>query len=263
MQFTFDLISDLHLETWDDDFNWSNQATSPYCIVAGDICRDRSLLVRTLRHLGTCYKAVFYIDGNDEHYHYLDNIPQSYRDLKRRLKSIPNVVWMQDNVVVIKDTAILATNGWWCFGFGNSCDPVDAISWYQEKINCSASTLKQIATYASNDARYLANSVAKLQTHIDVKQIIIVTHTVPTPELITHDIELINTPRFNIMGNDAMMDVLKQDHANKIAAWCFGHYHLKIDTHINQLRYVNNCRGRGDTAYRQWAFMPYRIQLDL
>ena len=58
MEFAFDLISDLHIETW-PGFDWSNQATSPYCVVAGDIARDRKGLIETLKHLGRCYQGVF------------------------------------------------------------------------------------------------------------------------------------------------------------------------------------------------------------
>jgi len=66
MSFAFDLISDLHVETW-GDFIWTGQATSPYCVVAGDIARDRNVVIDALKHLGQCYQAVFYVDGNDEH----------------------------------------------------------------------------------------------------------------------------------------------------------------------------------------------------
>jgi hypothetical protein len=47
MNFSFDLISDLHVESW-PSFNWSDQVTSPYCVVAGDVARDRDVLVETL-----------------------------------------------------------------------------------------------------------------------------------------------------------------------------------------------------------------------
>ena len=67
MAITFDLISDLHLETWDQEFDWSNRATSHYCVVAGDISQDRKSALHCLKKLGQSYQAVFYIDGNDEH----------------------------------------------------------------------------------------------------------------------------------------------------------------------------------------------------
>jgi hypothetical protein len=82
MSFAFDLISDLHTETW-PGFDWSGLATSPYCVVAGDVARDRSVVVDSLRHLGQCYQAVFYVDGNDEHRYYLDDLNSSYADLAK------------------------------------------------------------------------------------------------------------------------------------------------------------------------------------
>ena len=66
MHFAFDLISDLHVETW-DSLDWTGQPTSPYCVVAGDVGRDRTQVMETLTHLGNCYAGVFYIDGNLKH----------------------------------------------------------------------------------------------------------------------------------------------------------------------------------------------------
>ena len=108
MTFAFDLISDLHTETW-DDFTWTGLATSPYCVVAGDVARDRTLVLDVLRHLGQCYQAVFYIDGNDEHRYFYDDLNASYSDLTNRIRKIPNVVFLQDNVVVVDGVAIVST----------------------------------------------------------------------------------------------------------------------------------------------------------
>ena len=81
MQMTFDLISDLHVETWNDAFDWSGRATSTYAVVAGDIAKDRNILVQCLQNLGRSYQAVFYVDGNDEHKNHMDNLSGSYKDL--------------------------------------------------------------------------------------------------------------------------------------------------------------------------------------
>ena len=81
MNFSFDLISDLHIETWGSRFDWTGQPTSQYCVVAGDIARDRALVIDALEHLGTVYQGVFYIDGNDEHKDYGGNLSQSYKEL--------------------------------------------------------------------------------------------------------------------------------------------------------------------------------------
>ena len=120
MTFTFDLISDLHIETW-DHFDWTAQATSPYCVVAGDVARDPEILAETLEHLGRCYLNVFYIDGNDEHVDHWHNLDNSYSNLTNRIKRVSNVVYLQNNVIIIDGVAILGTNGWWGFAHRRRC----------------------------------------------------------------------------------------------------------------------------------------------
>jgi predicted phosphodiesterase len=262
MQFNFDLISDLHIETW-DSFDWSGQATSPYCIVAGDVARDRDVLRETLKHLGTCYQGVFYIDGNDEHRHTLDNLGESYRFLDRTLDNIKNVIYLQDNVVIINGVAILATNGWWSYDMDPELDYEQSQFWYQDRMQAVPGTVDAITGLAFNDATYLANSIKKLQTHQDVRAIVVVTHTVPAPWIISHDIDLIDTWRFNCMGNPYLQQALTEDTERKIHTWCFGHYHKSVDRIHDGIRYVNNCRGRGDTEWSQPAYYPRRISIDI
>jgi predicted phosphodiesterase len=262
MSLAFDLISDLHLETWPTEFDWTYQATSPVCIVAGDVCRDPDMLVRTLKHLGKCYQAVFYVDGNDEHYTQLEDLGHSYSELTRRLRRIPNVVYLQDNVVIVDGVAILGTNGWWGFDFDLGIDPDQAAQWAQEQYHISHDATKGIARMSNTDATYMISSVAKLQTHKEVKKIVMVTHTVPDPALIAHDMDLDGSMRFNTMGNRLMMQAMAADTENKLHTWCFGHYHGSVDQTRSGIRFVNNCRGRGDTTYAKPVYYPQRIVID-
>jgi len=261
MSFAFDLISDIHAETW-PDFDWTGRATSAYCVVAGDVARDRKLVVDTLRHLGSCYQAVFYVDGNDEHSNHINQLGVSYRQLAHNVKKIPDVVYLQDNVIVINGIAILGTNGWWGYDFDLCIDAQSAAEWHQEKENLTDLNVHSIKRAGNTDATYMMASVKKLQTHRDVKKIIMVTHTVPLPELIYHDIELADQLPFNTMGNRFMQNALEMDTEHKIDTWCFGHYHGKIDQYREGVRYVNNCRGRGNTPYSQYAYHPLRITVE-
>jgi predicted phosphodiesterase len=261
MSLAFDLISDLHLETW-GDFNWEHQATSPVCVVAGDIARDRDIVTRTLRHLGKCYQAVFYIDGNDEHTDYLEDLSTSYNDLVRRIKRIQNVVYLQDNVVVVDGVAILGTNGWFGYDFDLGIDADQVDQWAQEKYNLTPAATKSIARMSTTDASYMIASVQRLQRHNDVKKIVMVTHTVPDPALIAHDIDLEGSMKFNVMGNRLMMQAMAQDTENKIHTWCFGHYHGSVDQTRSGIRFVNNCRGRNNTMYSKHVYHPQRIVID-
>lgn len=261
MQFSFDLISDLHIETW-PKFDWSGQATSSYCVVVGDVAKDRNLLIETLRHLGRCYQGVFYIDGNDEHKNYRGNLGQSYRDLSRYVDTIPNVVFMQDNVVVVNGIALLACNGWWSFDFNPLIDYTQTHAWFKHNYNVDDATVASITSMAINDTAYMANSVKKLQKHQDVKKIVMITHTVPAPWLVSHDIELEGTYRFNCMGNSHMQLALDNDTENKISHWCFGHYHRPVDREFGNINWFSNPRGRGDTSWKQEVYYPKRITID-
>jgi len=254
----FDLISDIHRETW-DNFDWEGQPTSQYCIVAGDVARDRTLVLDTLEQLSKVYLGVFYVDGNDEHKNYAEDLTTSYNELAELIAPMENVIYLHDNVVVMNGIAILATNGWWSYDFDPSLDLEQSVTWVQHKDKISQMAAIGINATAYRDAGYLANSVAKLQTYQDVKSIIIVTHTVPTTEIIKHDLQLVDSWRFNSMGNSRIQDAIKEDCENKIKLWCFGHYHRPVDTVIDGIRYVSNPRGRGDTEFSQPTYYPKRI----
>jgi hypothetical protein len=261
MTVAFDLISDLHLDTWPMEFDWSGCATSPYAIVAGDVAADRTVLYKALKNLGQNYQAVFFIDGNDEHATHYNNLSQSYKDLASNIAKIPNVVYLQNNVVVIDGIGILGTNGWWGFDFELSIDPVQSAQWWYEKEYLSADVAKKVARMATNDARYMISSVKRLQAHADVKHIVMVTHTVPGQQLIEHDIDLEGNLRFNMMGNRDMLRALEADHGSKIHTWCFGHYHGSVDQRRHGVRFVNNCRGRHGTPWANHVYHPRRIEI--
>lgn len=261
MQLAFDLISDLHVETW-GDFDWHHRATSPIAVVAGDVCKDLDQLQSVLTHLGQCYQAVFYIDGNDEHKRSYQDLGTSYANLAKTVQSIPNVVFLQNNVVVIDGVAFLGTNGWWSFDFDFGINSQDSQTWLENKYNLPNLVSRHIRQMAINDASYMVNSVKRLQAHQDVKHIVMITHTVPDPNLISHDIDLDGTHRFNCMGNRYMMQAIEQDAKQKIHTWCFGHYHGSVDQIRSGVRFVNNCRGRGDTNYHQYVYHPRRIIID-
>jgi len=263
MQFAFDLISDLHVETW-DTFDWTGQATSPYCVVAGDVARDRQRLLDTLDHLGRCYPGgVFYVDGNEEHKDYHDDLGASYRDLNKDLKHIKNVVYMQDNVIIINGVALLGTNGWWTYDFDPDMDVESSVQAIQDHHGIDNASAMNITGVAYNDAAYMINSVHKLQTHREVRAIVLVSHTVPAPWIIAHDPDLVGNWRFNGMGNSHISRAVDEDTENKIRAWCFGHYHRPVDRDFNGIRYVSNPHGRGNTPWCQQAYYPQRIVIEI
>jgi hypothetical protein len=262
MTFAFDLISDLHVETW-DSFDWTDQPTSPYCVVAGDVGKDQRRVAKTLEHLGQCYAGVFYIDGNDEHRDFLEDLGSSYKSLKQHLSKLNDVVYLQNNVVIINGVAILATNGWWDYNFAGLHPSSEAKQWYCDYTQSSHEAADTVAGISHHDSTYLSNSVKKLQTHKEVKSIVIVTHTLPAPWICSHEIGLSSHARVESMGNKNLQECLKQDTENKIRTWAFGHYHGSVDQNVNNIRYVSNPRGRGNTPWSQIAYYPKRIEVEI
>jgi len=68
--------------------------------------------------------------------------------------------------------------------------------------------------------------------------------------------------KFNTMGNRLMMQAMAADTENKLHTWCFGHYHGSVDQMRYGIRFVNNCRGRGDTPHAKAVYYPQRIVVD-
>ena len=259
MTVTFDLISDLHVESW-DSFDWGGQATSPVCVIAGDVARDPIRFRDTVEHISKHYQVTMVIDGNEEHKHNWDNIHNNSNDIQELVKDIPKLVYLHNNVVILNGVAFLGTNGWWSWDFDPNIDEDQCFNWFCSSYHANPMVPHLIKGLSHMEVQYLTNSIAQLQTHPDVKRIVIVTHTVPAVELIDHDPSLTESYRINGMGT-SMRSALAADTQNKVRHWCMGHYHGSIDQDWDGVRYVNNPRGRGDTAWRQVAYYPKRIEV--
>jgi hypothetical protein len=206
---------------------------------------------------------VFYIDGNDEHTYNYHRLGESYQELARSINRLNRVKYLQDYVVVIDGVAILGTNAWWTYDF-DPCMSVDqSIMHIQDHFHISNSAATSITGIAYHDAAYMIKSVEKLQKHSEVKAIVVVSHTVPAPWLIVHDPDLVDTWRFNGMGNSHISRAIDEDTENKIKMWCFGHYHRPVDQQLGGIQYLSNPRGRGNTPWHQSTFYPRRIEIDV
>jgi hypothetical protein len=211
----FDVISDLNLSP-NDSFNWENKATSLYCIVAGNVSNDLRTLVGVLSHLSKQYQGVFYIPGSLE-YTNSDDIYDTTSSIINACKKIKNLAVLYQHVVIIDGVAVLGANGW----YGN-LEPTD-------------DTLEAITEIKRHeDIFYLKNSIEKLQKHLDVKKIIVVTNSVPGKDLYFGE-----TPKFveNYLSPDL---IIATDTERKINNWIFGTYEKIVDTRINGINYINN-----------------------
>jgi hypothetical protein len=210
----FDIIGDLHLAP-DDHFNWENKATSLYCIIAGNISSDTRTIIQTLSHLSRFYQGVFYVPGQLEYADAVD-ISTKTKELIVIASSIPNVCLLHQQVAIIDGIAVLGSNGW-------------ADSGITPTISETARTVAR-----DEDMFYLHKSIEKLQKHLDVKKIIVISNTVPQEELYFGEAPHQKNAQI------PFKEVLRSDTEHKVTHWVFGTYRKTVDTYINDINFVNN-----------------------
>lgn len=215
MKIGFDVISDLNLDP-DENFNWEGKATSLYCIIAGNISNDLRTIHQTLSHLGRFYQGIFYIAGPLE-YEGSTNISSRTDDMFKLCSSIRNVAYLHNHVVILDGIAIVGTNGWYHTEFPD--------------IQCSDEEI-EIERY--EDIGYLGNTIEKLQLHLDVKRIMIVSHSVPGEELFFKE-----EPN-DIQHIPSLQLTLIKDLEAKVSHWIYGSSDKTVDIVINDINYINN-----------------------
>jgi hypothetical protein len=210
-----DLISDLFLEP-NDSFNWEFKATSLYCVIAGNISNDLRTIEQTLAHIARFYHAVFYTPGFLE-YQGIDDLPYRTTEISDLCDTINGVTLLHHHVVIIDGVAIVGSNGW--YGI-------------DEKFNIIERAQNEVFRY--EDLAYLQATLEKLQMHLDVKKILIVSSSVPK-------IKLYFGEHAADTADQISLDItLAADTQRKVKVWAFGTYEKIVDTQIEDIHYLNN-----------------------
>lgn len=213
MKIGFDVISDLRLSP-EDSFNWEGKATSLYCLIPGNISSDLRTIKQTLLHLSRFYQGVFYSIGTVE-YENTTNIEQRTTEILNVCRSVKNVAILHHHVVIIEGIAIAGANGW--YGYASTDEQKNVMD-----------------DHRLEDIGYLKNTIERLQMHIDVKKIIVVSSSVPAPELYFGEEPSDVNSQFNLSL------VLMSDTEKKVSNWVYGTYGKAVDTTIGNINYVSN-----------------------
>jgi hypothetical protein len=214
----FDVISDLNLNP-NDSFNWENKATSLYCIVAGNISSNLRTVMQVLIHLSSKYQAVFFVPGKLE-YEQCDSLLTRTKELLAITDGIPNVSILHNNVIVVDGVALLGSNGW-----GNIQNTLDS-----KNITMTAAKYE--------DFTYLVSCLSKLQKHLDVKKVVVITSAVPKEELYFGEVPA------NVVDQIPLYNILESDTEKKVTHWIFGTYDKPVDTTIDNINYISNSKNQ-------------------
>jgi hypothetical protein len=210
----FDIISDLNLGA-NDKFDWSDKATSLYCIVAGNISDDIKTLARVLFTLSTKYYGVFFVPGKLE---YSDTLEYKKRtdELTILCDNIDNVTFLYNSIVTVDSVAIIGANGW-----GDIPNEVSTTSLLMNSVKYQ-------------DYLYLEQSIKKLQRHPDVKKIILVTSGVPKEDLYFGEMSK------DVVDHTPLIQALSEDTEKKVTSWVFGTYPKTVDVFNDYVQFISN-----------------------
>jgi hypothetical protein len=230
MKIGFDVISDLNLKP-NELLSWEGKATSLYCIIAGNISNDLRTIHQILLHLSHFYQGVFYTAGTLE-YEGTSDISTRTNELLNVCKSIRNVAYLHNHVVIIDGIAIVGSNGWF-----NDQDAYPLL------------TLDAIENERYQDVSYLSNAIEKLQLHLDVRKIIIVSHSAPSHELLFGE-----EPDLIYSIPPLKLSLIK-DLESKVTHWIYGHYDKTVDIVIDGINNINN------SYYKRNPYWAKRIEI--
>jgi len=228
MNINFDLISNLNL-TMESKFDWSGKPTSLFCIIPGNISNDLRVIHRTLTHLSTLYQGVFYIDGELEQSS-IAECKERTRQLTRLCRGINNIVYLHNNVIIMNGVAVVGINGW--YGVKPAGSAFDKIR--QE-------------SYKTDDIKYLQGTIKKMQIHVEVRDIVILSSTPPDKQL-TFDA---NENLDDLSPNLALI----ADTEKKTKCWVFNSDKM-VDTTLGGIRYVSN-------PYKGEPYWAKRIEIEI
>jgi hypothetical protein len=210
----FDIIADLNLKS-NDTLDWSYKSTSLYCLVAGNVSSDLRIVRETLKHLSNYYQGVFYVPGTLE-YESATDIPDRLAQLKGMTSNIKNVAMLNQHVAIIDGIALLGVNGW--NGSRLDGDDFDMHS----------------VIARETELEYLGQSISRLQRHLDVKKIVVLTNAVPHPDLYFRE-----KPTY-VDDQTPLSNILTFDTEKKVSHWVFGSYDKLVDKNIDGITYANN-----------------------
>ncbi len=259
MSIKIDYISDLHVDHWNKKYNIKypcgavennplnmenfKNSKSKILIVAGDISDDLELSIKKLKEISKYYDKVLFVDGNHEH---INSIPFLYDkfEINNMVKKIDisnnKLHYLTISPYIIGSTLIIGNCGWWDYNNSDNKTIEENVENYftnwielsekNSKIYCDFTTKNSIIEH--ND---LKECIKFYNYCSDIKNIIIVTHTVPL-EIFSKNLNM------GVMGNTKNINLLK--YSNKITHWIFGHTHTKYNYNYNGIQFLSNPRGR-------------------
>lgn len=224
-EFSVDLLGDLNLEK-SDTFDFTGNATSLFCCIAGNISKDPNITKNVLEHLSSLYRGVFFIDGHEEHIS-LKEYDDKIAYLASMCSPIQNVIYLHNHVVVLNGIAFVGINGWY-----TNKSKVETLE-----------DLLSLENRRNEDLGYISTTIKNLQLHGDVKKIVVISGTIPNENVLYN-----NADSYTIEGAEPAISLV-MDVEHKVTHWLYGGTDVVSDCYFNKRRFVNNPKLRNQPYY--------------
>lgn len=233
----FDLVSDLHIDYWDENTDWIARKNSDLLVVAGDICDDQDLAIEYIKMLGNIYDTVLWVDGNHEHEKSNKYPIESCRDYHRKIN---HSGFLPIKSSIIENTAFIGACGWWNYCFA---EPVLSKEYIKEQFGerVNKQVVDEFELLVEQDKAWIVKELETTQA----ESVVLITHTLPHRLLFCEDEHIRNDWYRGMFGNTLMETV----NDPRIKYWCYGHSHHQSHKTINGVDYVCNPRGRPKTNH--------------
>jgi hypothetical protein len=235
----FQLISDIHLEF---GMIYKIKKLANYLILAGDIgYPDQKIFKDFLSSVSLTFDKVFYITGNHEYYQNwkkeanikLDTINETNEKIRQIIKESGNNIYFLNNDFhdIDSNLRIVGSTLWTNINYNNK--PInDSYQIYSDdKILASQEDFRNLHKH---NVKFIESQILEAKT--SNKKLVVVTHHLPTHELILPKYKTQFYSSYNThFASD--LDYLIQE---PIKAWCAGHSHGFNHKIINNVNcYVN------------------------
>jgi len=242
----FDIVSDLHIDHWGGnfEFDWLFGQQSDILIVAGDTSDSIDQSCQYIEKLTKYYSTVLVVDGNHEHQNSMSNLNDSINYWKKIINQT-NAIYLGDKQPLINGVKFIGVCGWWSFDFGQPNIAVEqTISTCKNQYDMTDIIIKNQMNQSLLDANLLTNMMIKSTLDRNVKDIIVVSHSLPHSSCISWNRY---PPDYNVVGcygNSRFQWTLDADINQKCRYWVFGHNHDTKNIPYKHIRFISNPRGR-------------------
>lgn len=251
-----DLASDLHINHY-TPFRWENVTPSEAdtLLIAGDISENLEENCKFLLEAKKHYKNVCVTDGNHSHYN-LNRYANERTSVSENEKYLTDKAAQDDwtylpaTDLIIDNTVIIGANGWYSW---NTCDARysrvdyrDTWKQYMSDSRLIKFDLDEPDGLAERDSKILTEKVLKYDKDENIKNIVIISHTIPILACLTIKEEKSSS---DVIWNKLGGSFYNHHNENinelssKIKMWGFGHTHFSWDLIKGTTRFVCNPRG--------------------